>query len=155
MKRNRAVAKWTTACLLAATAAFVLAVAPLSAQDEAGAPHKKSPGTPSGRLSLEHAVMCESVKEYKPHHAGIVFSISIGRVTCFTAFNSVPEKMFISHKWYFRDRLSTRMERILKPPSWATVSTIQLREADKGPWRVEIVDPSGKILRVLRFSITD
>jgi hypothetical protein len=155
MDRNRTVIKLTAVCLLVAIGVLTPAIPALKAQDETRAPLKKGAAAPPGKLSLGYAVMCESVKEYKPYNPGIVFSIDIGRVTCFSAFNAVPKKMFISHKWYFRDRLSTRMERVLKPPSWATVSSIQLREADKGPWRVEIVDPSGKTLRVLRFSITD
>ncbi len=143
-------------CLLAAATALAFTAPALPAQDQAGASLKNGPpASPGKKLSLRYAVMCESVKGYKPQNPGIVFSISIGRVTCFTSFDSVPKKMFISHKWYFRDRLITKMERILKPPNWSTVSSIQLREADKGPWRVEIVDPSGRILRVLRFSITD
>jgi hypothetical protein len=40
-------------------------------------------------------------------------------------------------------------------PLWAAASSIQLREADKGPWQVEISDNSGKILKVLMFSIVD
>jgi len=38
---------------------------------------------------------------------------------------------------------------------WSTYSQIQLRETDKGPWRVEISDQNGKVFDVLRFSITD
>jgi hypothetical protein len=43
----------------------------------------------------------------------------------------------------------------LKPPRWSTFSSIQLREADKGPWRVEIVDEKDRLHKTLRFSITD
>ena len=31
----------------------------------------------------------------------------------------------------------------------------QLREADRGTWRVEITDKEGNIFKILRFSITD
>jgi hypothetical protein len=48
-----------------------------------------------------------------------------------------------------------RKRLILKPPRWASVSSIKLREADKGPWRVEIRDAEGRLLATLRFSITD
>ena len=144
------------ACLLSVVGVLCLMAPVVRAQDGAGAPPKAAaPARPAKKLSLRYAAMCEGVKNYKPINPGIVFSIRIGRVTCFTAFDSVPRKVFIGHKWYFRDRLITTMERVLKPPNWSTVSSIQLREADKGPWRVEIVDPTGRIMRVLRFSITD
>jgi hypothetical protein len=32
---------------------------------------------------------------------------------------------------------------------------VELRDADKGPWRVEISDEKGIIFHMLRFSITD
>jgi hypothetical protein len=53
------------------------------------------------------------------------------------------------------DKLSTKKKLVLKPPRWSTFSSIQLREADKGPWRVEITDDDENILRILRFSIVD
>jgi hypothetical protein len=107
------------------------------------------------RLILDEAVMCEELNNYRPCNRAIVFSVEIGKVSCFTSFDPVPEKMFIYHNWFYRDELSTRIRLILQPPRWSTFSSIQLREADKGPWRVEITDPEGNILRILRFSITD
>jgi hypothetical protein len=53
------------------------------------------------------------------------------------------------------DELSAKIKLTLNPPRWATRSSIQLRETDKGPWRVEIVDAEDKVLYTLRFSITD
>lgn len=106
-------------------------------------------------LTLTDAIMCEEVKEYLPGHNNVVFSTSLGKAVCYTSFDPVPEKLTISHNWFRRDVLSTSIKLDLNPPRWATYSTIQLREADKGPWRVEITDPEGKIMKTLRFSITD
>lgn len=74
---------------------------------------------------------------------------------CFTAFDHVPEQTSIFHDWIRQDKLVFRKKLVLKPPRWSSVSSIQLREADKGVWRVEIRDADGNFLRVLRFSITD
>jgi hypothetical protein len=74
---------------------------------------------------------------------------------CFSAFDSVPEQTSIFHDWIRQDKLVFRKKLILKPPRWSSVSSIQLREADKGVWRVEIRDADGNPLRILRFSITD
>ena len=117
---------------------------------------KNSNSTPtSKKLTLLHAAMCEEVKEYVPRNSAIVFSIIIGKVFCYTSFDPVPEKTSIYHKWFHRDKISTKVKLSLKPPRWSTFSRIRLREADKGPWRVEITDNKDKILHVLRFSITD
>lgn len=107
------------------------------------------------RLTLDLAVMCEEVIEKAPINQAVIFSIKIGKVSCFSAFDPVPEKTFIYHKWFHRDTPSTNKRLTLQPPRWATYSSIQLREADKGPWRVEISDRKGKLLQILRFSITD
>ena len=113
------------------------------------------PGRIVKKLTLEQAAMCEEIKEYTPYNSAVVFSIKIGKVSCFTSFDPVPEKTFIYHKWYHRDKSSTKKKLALKSPRWATYSSILLRETDKGPWRVEISDQKGNIFRTLRFSITD
>jgi len=106
-------------------------------------------------LTLAQAVMCEGIKDYKPLNPAIVFSVNIEKVSCFTSFDAVRQRTFIYQEWFHRDRLSTRRKLFLQPPRWSTFSSIQLRETDKGPWRVEITDEQGQVLRVLRFSITD
>ena len=107
------------------------------------------------KLTLVEATMCEGIKEYIPQNEAIAFSVTIGKVSCFTSFDPVPEKTVIYHDWFHRDEFSTRIKLSLQPPCWSTFSSIQLREADKGPWRVEVIDHEGNIFSVLRFSVTD
>ncbi len=109
----------------------------------------------NGVLTLENAVMCEEIKDRKPVNKTVVFSIAARRAICFTSFSKVPEKVIIFHNWYKYDKLIARVRLRLQPPQWDTFSSIPLKEKDKGPWRVEVIDPKGKLLRVLRFSITD
>jgi len=106
-------------------------------------------------LAITQAAMCEGIKDYEPQNRAVVFSIAIGKVFCFTSFDPVPRNMYIYHSWYRSDRLITTKRLSLKTPEWSTFSTIQLREADKGPWRVDIKDNNGKIIKIVRFSITD
>jgi hypothetical protein len=107
------------------------------------------------RLTLVLGTMCEQIKENAPQNQAAVFPIGIGKVLCFSSFDPVPQETLIYHYWYHRDRYSTRMKLSLKPPRWSTFSSVHLREADKGPWHVEIRDEEGRVLRTLRFSITD
>ena len=106
-------------------------------------------------LSLEKATMCEGIKEYAPVNQSVAFSLDIGKIYCFTAFDIVPSKTLIYHNWYRNDRLVTSKRLTLKTPKWSTFSSIQLREADIGPWRVEIRDKNKETLKTLRFSVTD
>jgi hypothetical protein len=114
-----------------------------------------SPSQAPKILTLVQAVMCEDVQGQIPEHEAIAFSLKVGKVNCFTAFDPVPQKGVIHHKWFFRDALHRDAKLTLKPPRWATVSSMQLREADKGPWRVEIRDANGRLFQILRFSIVD
>ncbi len=129
---------------------FCLSIPSYSQQDE-----KKLSAQESKKLTLVRAVMCEGIQDFKPWNQAVVFSITIGKVSCFTSFDPVPETTYIYHNWYYRESLSKRMKLFLQPPVWSTFSSIQFREADKGLWRVEITDPEGNIFHVLRFSITD
>lgn len=121
------------------------------------AQEKKRPSSPepTKNLTLVKAAMCEGIKDLVPRNEAIVFSMRTGKVYSFTSFDPVPEKTFIYHNWFFRDRPRRRVKLSLRTPRWATFSRIKLRKGDKGPWRVEITDKQGNILRTLRFSITD
>ncbi len=74
---------------------------------------------------------------------------------CFSNFDPVLEKTFIFHKWFKKDKLVFTMRLTLSPPKWSSFSRIQIRDADKGPWRVEIRDADDKLLKTLRFSMVD
>jgi hypothetical protein len=105
--------------------------------------------------TLVKAVMSESIEKFAPVNPSIVFSIELGRIVCFTEFDPVPEKSAIHHKWYRKDNLISVKKLVVTPPRWSSFSSMQLRDADKGPWRVEVTDEHDKLIRSLRFSITD
>lgn len=134
--------KSLTALMLAM---MVLTLTPARGEEEA----------PANGLKLVRAVICESIQEYAPVNPAVVFSIELGRISCFTDFNPVPRQTFIHHKWYRNDSLITDKRLTINPPRWASFTSVQLRDADKGPWRVEVTDENDTILHTLRFSITD
>jgi hypothetical protein len=107
------------------------------------------------QLKLSEAVMCEEILSNAPKNPTVVFSVSKEKAVSFTLFDPVPQKTVIYHNWYHRDVPSAKIRLELKPPRWSTYSSIQLRETDIGPWRVEITDENGHIFGVLRFSVTD
>jgi Protein of unknown function (DUF2914) len=107
------------------------------------------------KLTLTEGALCEEVKGNKAINRAVVFSINLGTIYCFTSFDPVPEEVSIFHKWYQRDRLKATAKLMLKPPKWTTFSSWRMRNHDAGPWRVEITDEKGNILKILRFSVTD
>ena len=107
------------------------------------------------QLKLSEAVMCEEIFSNAPKNPTVVFSVSKENAVSYTLFDPVPQKTVIYHNWYHRDVPSAKIRLELNPPRWSTYSSIQLRETDIGPWRVEITDENGTIFGVLRFSVTD
>ncbi len=105
--------------------------------------------------TLVQAVMCESIENFQPLNPAVVFSISQGEVFCFSNFDPVIKKTYIFHRWYKKDKLIFTMRLTLSPPKWSSFSRVQLRKADKGPWRVEIRDTDDSLLQTLRFSMVD
>jgi len=122
---------------------------------QAQAPPRGGAASGSAKLSLVQALVCEDVKDGIPSNPAIAFSISAGKIYCYTLFDQITEDTFVYHHWFFRDKPSARIRLSIKQPRWSTFSSIQLREADKGPWRVEITDAGGRLLKNLRFSVTD
>jgi len=110
---------------------------------------------PRAKIVLVQAVMCESIENFHPVNPAVVFSISQKEVFCFTDFDPVIEKTIVFHKWFNRDKLISTMQLTLNPPKWSSFSRIQIRDEDKGPWRVEIRDAGDNLLQTLRFSMAD
>lgn len=107
------------------------------------------------RMVLADAVVCERICNFRPANPAVVFSVSQGEVFCFSEFDPVYEKTAIFHNWYKKDKLIFSMRLVLSVPKWASFSRVQMRDADKGPWRVEIRDEDNNILKTLRFSMSD
>jgi len=139
--------------LILFTVTALFSTLPVSAQDQPDSSGSSETG--GATIALVQAVMCEDIQDQLPQNPTSVFSIERRKAVCFTAFDPVLQKTDIYHHWFHRDRSSAKIKLTLKPPRWSTYSSIQFREEDIGPWRVEISDAQGKILQVLRFSITE
>jgi hypothetical protein len=101
------------------------------------------------------ATMCEGIGENLPLNPTVLFRVAGKIAYCWSSFGEIKEKSYVYHHWYRKDKLVSSIKLSIQPPRWATYSSIYLRESDKGPWRVDIVDNNDKIIKTLRFSITD
>ena len=140
--------------LVVAAALLLLFCSPAASQQTPSPDSTEQPGA-SERLKITEAMVCERVIGGAPYNRAAVFSVSNNEVYFFTRFDDMPEEMVIYHQWYHRDSLAIQMRLKLRPPSWATYSSIGLRDSDIGPWRVEVTDTRNNVLKVLRFSVTD
>jgi len=114
-----------------------------------------APSVRAANLNVDKAFICEEIANREPSKKAAVFRNGIERIYCFTVLDKVHDNSVIYHNWYKRDRLSSKIKLNVKSPKWATFSSIQLRDYDNGPWRVDITDVDGNILKVVRFSILD
>lgn len=110
---------------------------------------------PSTTLTVARAMVCEDVKNLQPVNPTVVFSVEKEKAFCFAEIEGIDKSDTIYHDWIRRDVHVVGFKLVLKPPRWSTSSSITLRETDKGPWRVEITDMDGNILKILRFSVVD
>lgn len=117
----------------------------------------KVPSEPTEEVALilGEATACEIVKKGVPFNSAIAFSRSLGRIYCFTDFVVVGGKTVIYHNWYRKDSKRASVKLALRPPRWATFSSVTLRDGDKGPWQVEVTTDKGEVLKILRFSVID
>jgi hypothetical protein len=120
-----------------------------------GAVQAESQAAAAPKVRLVRAVMCELIEAYEPRYIAVVFPITAGRISCYTSFDEISKVTSVHHRWFRRETLVTTKRLTIKPPNWATYSSIQLREADKGPWRVEVWQENGPLLATIRFSVTD
>jgi len=116
------------------------------------ASHKSAAPPPT---VLSKAVICEGIENQRPVNAGWVFSVKNQKIYCLTTFEDIENTQFILHRWYFRDNPVATFRLALQPPIWSTYSSLQIRDMDKGPWRVAITDTGGQQIQELRFSVTE
>jgi len=121
---------------------------PVMSQQEA------TPGKAASPI-LKKAVMCEGIQDGLPVNQTIVFDVSKGSAYCWSGFDPVEVDGVIFHQWYRNGELTSSFKLAVHPPRWANQSSLRLRQADVGPWSLNITNETGDILKTLRFSITE
>jgi hypothetical protein len=104
---------------------------------------------------VNEAVMCEKILDGLPVNQTIIFNVSKTSAYCWSRFDPVPADGVVYHEWYRKGMLITRKKLAVHTPRWATYSRLPLRQADIGPWRLDITDENGNVLKTLRFSVTE
>jgi len=104
---------------------------------------------------VKKAVMCEAIVDRLPVNPTVIFSVSKSSAYCWTKFDPVYVDGVIYHEWYSRGTLIKRNELEVRKPWWDTYSELKIRQADIGPWHLNITDENGNVLKTLRFSVTE
>ena len=75
----------------------------------------------------------------------------IKRLYLFTELKDYAGQI-LRHRWYFRDILHTEAVLTIEDSPWRTYSENWLLDDQRGPWRVEIVDQTQKV--IFQYSFT-
>ncbi|RMG68308.1 MAG: DUF2914 domain-containing protein [Nitrospirae bacterium] len=109
--------------------------------------------TPSKALEVKEAYIAKAVVELKPVEPSEQFSSDIGRVYCFSRITGAKTNTTVRHLWFYKDRFMAEVELPVKSPDWRTYSSKRILPSWKGPWRVDITDREGLLLKSLHFEI--
>ncbi len=106
---------------------------------------------PSNNLSVAKAALATKIENRQP--VGISDSFAEGtRVYLFnTILNPGGKGILVHHKWYRGDERVTSVKLSIKAARWRTWSVIPVY--GKGPWRVDIVEPSGRVIHTEKFTV--
>lgn len=135
-----------------ATAPDSKATAPRSAPSTATAPTEPAKSdVPSNNLSVAKAALATKIENRQP--IGISDSFAEGtRVYLFnTILNPGGKGILVHHKWYRGEERVTSIKLSIKAARWRTWSVIPVY--GKGPWRVDIVEPSGRVIHTEKFTV--
>ena len=105
-------------------------------------------------LIVESASICTGVANREAVDAGTSFSVSVGKLYCFSKIADIQESTEIVHVWYYGETERARLSLGVNPPAWRTYSSKIIQTHEVGSWRVEILDASGNLLETTKFELT-
>jgi len=108
----------------------------------------------AGALIVESASICTGVANREAVDAGTSFSVSVGKLYCFSKIANIQEPTEIVHVWYYGETERARLSLGVNPPAWRTYSSKIIQAHEVGSWRVEILDASGHLLETAKFELT-
>jgi hypothetical protein len=104
-------------------------------------------------LEVESAAICVNVVDREPVSAGRTFNIAVGKLYCFTKIVGAETPVTITHVWYYGDTERASITLSVRSMSWRTKSSKIIQPHEVGPWHVDVLAPSGKILKAIHFNI--
>jgi hypothetical protein len=107
----------------------------------------------SDYLGVENAAICANVVDLQPIGAGRTFNIAVGKLYCFTRIVGAENPTTVRHVWYYRGIERASVTLSVRSMSWRTKSSKILQAHEIGPWHVDVLAPSGKVLQTLHFNV--
>jgi hypothetical protein len=97
------------------------------------------------------AVVCTAIVDNSCQGPATKFKTNVGKLYGFSQVADAPK---IVHVWFYKDRELGRVEMQSPPaPRWRTWSNVTVSREMTGPWRLEVLDPEGKVLATFDFQV--
>ena len=116
---------------------------------------KKDTARPLERMVVLSSLACKKVKNNQPLYPGKRFPTDVGRVYCHSLLdNNSGKHNDIYHIWYMNGNLKAKVRiRVRDGKEIPAFSDREIKNNDKGIWKVEITDSDKKILDTVIFEV--
>jgi hypothetical protein len=106
-----------------------------------------------GALRVVRDVVTTGVANREPADSATVFPPSVGALYYFTEIEGASTPTRITHVWYYNEQRIAEVTLDVQEGRWRTWSRKRLLQNWIGPWRVEAVDPDGRVLSSQIFDV--
>jgi hypothetical protein len=107
----------------------------------------------SSKLEVVEAAISKNVVALEAVDIGTRFPSSTPRLYCFTKVVGASQPTEIVHVWSYSGVERARVSLAVKADSWRTYSSKAIQPHEIGPWRVDVLDATGNLLKTLNFEI--
>ncbi|RPI73147.1 MAG: DUF2914 domain-containing protein [Desulfobacteraceae bacterium] len=105
-------------------------------------------------ITIDEAVIGKGVVDRKIVDAGASFPADVGKLFCMVNVIGAKTPVEINQVWYFGETERAKVTLPIKSAAWRTFSSKIIQVHEVGKWRVDILDPDGKVLKTVEFEIT-
>ena len=108
----------------------------------------------SDNLNVATAVISKNIADRQPVEPGSSFSVSVGKLFCYSKVTNIQSSTQIYHVWYYGDTERARVALNVNPPDWRTYSSKIIQAHEIGKWHVKIIDDANNMLQDIEFDLT-
>ncbi|MDJ0816503.1 MAG: DUF2914 domain-containing protein [Desulfobacterales bacterium] len=108
----------------------------------------------SDSLNVATAVISKNIADRQPVEPGSSFSVSVGKLFCYSKVTNIQSSTQIYHVWYYGDTERARVALNVNPPDWRTYSSKIIQAHEIGKWHVKIIDDANNMLQDIEFDLT-
>jgi len=106
-----------------------------------------------GELPVTEGAVATGISDRRPVDAGQSFSVSAGKLYCFSAVSGAAADIIVTHVWYREGKEMARVELPVRSADWGTWPSKTLLPEWTGRWQVTILDGEGNLLLAIPFTV--